>query len=372
MENQMNVNTNNKMIKPKLGLLQLAEKLQNVSEACRIMGYSRDSYYRIKELYEIGGTEGLKEISRRKPNIKNRVDTRIEEAVLKIAIDNPALGQHRVANELAKQGITISGGGVRSIWQRHDLETFGKRLKRLSAKVAQDGIILTEEQLQALEKAKQQKEECGEIETCHPGYLGSQDIYYVGNLKGVGRIYQQTYIDTYSKVAQAKLYTSKDAITSADMLNDKVLPYYEEQEIEILRILTDRGTEYCGKIENHPYQLYLDLESIEHTRTKSASPQTNGICERFHKTIKNEFYASAFRRRLYSDIETLQHDLDAWIDYYNNERTHQGKYCYGKTPMQTFLDSKHLAQEKQLHKQLDKLPAFDKIKENNQSEKTVF
>ena len=176
--------------------------------------------------------------------------------------------------------------------------------------------------------------------------------YYVGTVKGVGRIYQQTYIDTYCKVAQAKLYPSKDAITAADLLNDKVVPIYEEHEVRLLRMLTDRGTEYCGKIETHPYQLYLDLEDIDHTKTKAKSPQTNGICERFHRTIQNEFYAIVFRKKVFTSIEELQLELDQWIEWYNKERTHSGKHCYGKTPWQTFMESKHLA----LEKQIDQLP----------------
>lgn len=206
-----------------------------------------------------GGEAALIEISRRKPNHKNRVDPEIEKQVILIAYDYPAYGQQRASNELAKRGVTISPGGVRSIWLRNDLETFKKRLKALETKVAQEGIILTESQLVAMEKAKQEKISRGEIETHHPGYLGSQDTYYVGTIKGIGRIYQQTYIDTYCKVAQAKLYHSKVAITAADLLNDKVIPMYDQQGVRLLRILTDRGTEYKGKLENHPYQLYLDL-----------------------------------------------------------------------------------------------------------------
>ncbi len=179
-------------------------------------------------------------------------------------------------------------------------------------------------------------------------YLGCQDTYYVGNLKGVGGIYQQTFIDSYCKVVLVKLYDRKHAITAADMLNDRVLPMYEEQGMALLRILTDRGSEYCGNREHHEFPLYLDLENVEHTRTKAKSPQTNGICERFHQTIQNEFYASAFRRKVYASLEQLQADVDDWVHAYNTERTHSGKHCFGKTPWQTLQESKHLALAKQL------------------------
>jgi transposase InsO family protein len=337
-----------KIIRNKLGLLKLAQALGSVSEACKVLGFSRDSFYRFKELYDTGGEAALAEISRKKPNLKNRADPKVEEAVTAMALEQPAYGQVRVANELKKRAISVSPAGVRTIWLRHDLETFQKRLKALSAKVAQDGLILTEDQVRALEKAKQDKQAHGEIETEHPGYLGAQDTYYVGNIKGVGRIYQQTFIDTYCKMAFVKLYDRKNALTAADMLNDRVLPFFEEHGVPLLRILTDRGSEYCGNRETHEYELYLDLENIEHTRTQAKSPQTNGICERFHQTIQNEFYASAFRRRLYTSLEQLQADVDVWMESYNAERTHSGKYCYGKTPLQTFMESATLALDKQL------------------------
>ena len=237
--------------------------------------------------------------------------------------------------------------------------TFPKRLKALESKVALKGLILTEVQLIALERKKEKKEATGEIETEHPGYLGAQDTYYVGNIKGVGRIYQQTFIDTYSKVAIAKLYDRKNAITAADTLNDTVLPLFEEHQIPLLRILTDRGTEYCGKPEYHQYELYLQIEGIAHTKTKARSPQTNGICERFHRTIQDEFYSIAFRKKLYASITEMQKDLDQWLDSYNNERTHSGKYCYGETPMKTFVDSKRLALEKRIDELLIKDNNFD-------------
>ena len=338
------MNLDAKIIKPKLGVLELSRQLGNVS-----FGYSRDSFYRFKKLYEEGGELALRDIVRQnRPNAKNRVAPELESRVVKMALDNPALGQQRVANELRKEGMFISPGGVRSVWQRHDLETFQKRLKALEAKVAQDGVVLTESQLQALEKAKEEKEAVGEIETEHPGYLIAQDSFYVGNMKGVGRIYQQTVIDTYTKVAFAKLYDRKNALIAADMLNDRVIPFFDANEIPVLRVLTDRGSEYCGNREHHEYELYLDLENIDHTKTKAKSPQTNGICERFHKTILNEFYQITFRKKIYDSIEMLQKDLDEWMQDYNENRPHSGKYCYGKTPRQTFHDSLLLAKEKML------------------------
>ncbi len=342
------INNNSKVIKHKVGLLNLAEELGNVSKACKVMGLSRDTFYRYQSAVDEGGVEALFDKSRRRPNYKNRVEESIEEAVVAYAYEFPAHGQHRASNELRKRGIFVSGSGVRCVWVRHGIGNFKSRLNALERKVAQDGIILTETQVAALERKKYDDEASGEIETMHPGYLGSQDTFYVGTLKGVGRVYQQTFVDTYSKVAFAKLYTTKTPITSADLLNDKVLPFFEQNELPMLRILTDRGTEFCGKVEQHDYELYLALNDIDHSKTKAQSPQTNGICERFHKTILQEFYQVTFRKNIYTDIDSLQQDLDKWLDYYNTERTHQGKMCLGRTPFDTLIDGKKIWQEKYL------------------------
>ena len=343
------LHTNERIVKHKIGLLNLAEELSNVSKACKIMGLSRDTFYRYKAAVENGGLEALVDKNRRKPNIKNRVDEATESAVVAYAIEQPAHGQVRASNELRKRGIFISPSGVRCVWIRHELKCFKDRLRALEDKMAKESLILTESQVQALEKKKQDDLVSGEIETAHPGYLGSQDTFYVGTLKGVGRIYQQTFVDTYSKIAFAKLYTTKTPITSADLLNDRVLPFFEEHELPLLRIMTDRGTEYCGRAESHDYQLYMAINDIDHTKTKTKSPQTNGICERFHKTVLQEFYQITFRKKIYSTIEELQTDLDEWLIYYNNERTHQGKMCCGRTPLETLEDGKKLWQDKNLN-----------------------
>ncbi|WP_043641436.1 IS481 family transposase [Chromobacterium haemolyticum] len=337
---------NQNIIKHKIGLLNLAAELGNVSKACKVMGLSRDTFYRYQNAVADGGVEALFDANRRKPNPKNRVDDVIEAAVVAYATEQPAHGQVRVSNELRQRGVFVSPSGVRSVWLRHDLASFKQRLRALEHLVAEQAIVLTDAQIAALERKQEDDVAHGEIETAHPGYLGSQDTFYVGTIKGVGRIYQQTFVDTYSKVAFAKLYTTKTPITAADLLNDRVLPFFAEHGMGVLRMLTGRGTEYCGKPETHDYQLYLAVNDIEHTKTRARHPQTNGICERFHKTILQEFYQVAFRKKLYLELDELQADLDTWLVYYNQERTHQGKMCCGRTPVQTFIDGKREWREK--------------------------
>ena len=288
------LHTNDKIVKHKVGLLNLADELGNISKACKMMGVSRDTFYRYKEAVNDGGVESLLDQDRRVPNHKNRVDPTVESAVVAYAVEEPAHGQVRVSNELRKRGVFVSPSGVRSIWLRHDLANFKQRLKALEAKVAEEGIILTESQVQALERKKHDDEACGEIETAHPGYLGSQDSFYVGTFKGVGRVYQQTYVDTYAKVAHCKLYTTKTPITAADLLNDRVLPFYAEQELPVLRILTDRGTEYCGKAESHDSCTWRSTTSSIRARkpaTRKPTVFVNASIKRSCRSFISRHYA---------------------------------------------------------------------------------
>jgi hypothetical protein len=330
------------IISRKLNVVELAQTLGNISEACRNLGVSRQHYYDIKGAIAEDGLSGLLEKSRKQPRIANRLSPEIERTVLDYSLEFPTHGQKRVCNELVKRGIQISDGGVRGIWSRHNLLRKKERLKRLEKFSAESGKVLTESQVAALESAKEEKEAHGEIETFHPGFLLGQDTYYVGYIKGVGKIYQQTGIDTFSNVGFAKLYTEKTAITAADFLNDKVLPFFDDEMMKLLRVLTDRGSEYCGKLENHSYQLFLHLSDIEHSRTKARHPQTNGCTERLNQIIQDEFYAVAFRKTLYTSIEQMQADLDTFMAYYNDERTNQGKRCQGRTPKQTWDDGYEL------------------------------
>ncbi len=328
------------IINRKLSILELGSTLGNISEACRRLGVSRQHFYDIKQTIDEEGLEGLLEKSRRAPRIGNRVPIEIEQKVLDYALQYPTHGQFRASNELKLQGVMVSAGGVRSIWLRHNLQIKSLRLKRLEAWAAENTNILTESQVKALEEAKEEQEVYGEVESPHPAFLLAQDTCYIGTIKGVGRIYQQTGIDTHCNIGFAKLYTERTGLTAADFLNDKVLPFFDEHGMRVLRMLTDNGVEYCGRQESHPYELYLHLNEIEHSRTRVRHPQTNGSVERLNQTIQDEFYSVAFRKKLYKTIEEIQADLNEFMAYYNNQRTNQGRYCQGRTPMQTFTMAK--------------------------------
>lgn len=340
-------------IKAKLGLLRPAGQLGNVSHACPILGYSRGSFYRFRELYIAGGETALQEISRREPLPANRVETAIEDAAVRFATEQPAHGQSRAPNELKKQGVLISPGGVHPARQRHNPESLKKRPAAPEAKSAAESLVLAGAQVRALEKAKEEKEARGETETAHPGYLGAQDTSHAGTPKGVGRTYQQTLIDTHTRIAHVRLYDHKNAPAAAEPLNDRALPWPEEEDARLPRMPTDRGTEYRGTAAHHEHELYPAPEDTEHTKTKARHPQTNGTCERSHRTIPEESHQVAFRTTPYTSIEQLQTDVDRRAAWHNAERPHSGRYCDGRTPRRTWAESKEWAQAKTLERRYE-------------------
>ena len=323
----------------KLSLLQLAEELGNVSKACQIMGYHRDTFYEVRRAFQVGGVEGLIE-QRRGPKgpHPNRVEPEIEEKILAYALQFPTHGSQRVANQLRLQGIEVGPNGVRGVWSRHGLETRHKRLLRLEQEARDETFVLTEEQIELLERHSVDFR-CRHVEASRPGELLNQDTFYWGSLKGVGKVYVQVVVDVACSLAFAKVYTSKMPITACDLLYERILPFYEFLGIEIGAILTDNGREFCGKPESHPYELLLALEGIDHRTTKVRSPQTNGFVERMNRTLLDECFRVEGRKKWYLEPAEIQRDLDRFLAFYNTERSHQGYRLKGRTPAKALCDA---------------------------------
>ena len=330
--------TDQKVARRKLSMLQLASELNNVSKACRIMGYSRQQFYEIRRNYQTYGAEGLID---RLPGARgphpNRVAPEIERAILDHCLDHPSHGALRVAQELMLKGVQVSSGGVRGVWSRHNLLTKQERLLRLEQATAERKIELSEEQIRLLERFSPEFRE-RQIETKHTGDLVAVDTFFVGTLKGVGKVYLQTAIDCFSRYAWARLYPNKMPVTAVHRLNSDVLPTFESHGARITTVLSDNGREFCGRADRHPYELFLQLEEIEHRTTKVNRPQSNGFVERLHRTLLDEHFRVMGRKKWYETIEEMQADLDAYLAHYNTKRPHQGRGMKGRTPQKAFTN----------------------------------
>jgi transposase InsO family protein len=325
-----------KVARRKLSLLQLAQELGNVSKACRIVGYSQQQFYEIRRNFQLYGAEGLlDQLPGPKGPHPNRVSEEIEKAILDHALEHPTQGAQRVADELLIQGIQVSSGGVRGVWSRHGLTKKHERLLRLEETAEKRKLKLTEEQIEALERFDPEFRE-RHIEVHFPGDLVSVDTFFVGTLKGVGKVYLQTVLDCYSRYAWGRLYTSKLPLTAVQILNNDVLPFFEEQKIRVRTVLSDNGREFCGRPDKHPYELFLQLEEIEHRTTKVGRPQSNGFIERFHRTVLDEHLRVKGRTTWYEAVEEMQTDLDTYLETYNRKRPHRGRGMEGRTPFQVF------------------------------------
>ena len=328
--------TEEKVARRKLSLLELAKEMQNVSRACKVMGYSRQQFYEIRRNYQTFGSEGLID---KLPGVKgphpNRVSEEIETSILQHCLKHPTHGPVRVAQELALQGVQVSSGGVRGVWSRHDLLTRHDRLLRLEKTVREQQIELDEDQVKLLERFSPEFRE-RHIEVHHTGELVAVDTFFVGTLKGVGKVYLQSVIDCFSRHAWGRLYTNKLPVTAVHVLNNDVLPFFESHSASITTILSDNGREFCGRPDNHPYELFLQLEGIEHRTTKVRRPQSNGFIERLHRTLLDEHFRIKGRTKWYESIDEMQQDLDEYLLQYNQKRPHQGRNMNGQTPYSVF------------------------------------
>jgi len=333
-----NTTVSQKVARRKLSLLELACELENVSKACRIMGYSREQFYEIRRTFQTCGAEGLLDKVRgAKSPHPNRISEELEQTVLDYCLEFPTYGALKVSQQLILKGIHVGVGAVRGIWHRHDLVTKHKRLLRLERHCRGTNIPLTEEHIALLEKFDPEFRE-RHIQADCTGQLVALDTFMVGNLKGIGKIYLQTVVDCHSRFAFGHLYTSKVPVTAVHVLNEKVLPFFEEHECPVVTILTDNGCEYCGRMDGHPFELFLQLEAIEHRRTPVRRPQSNGIVERLHKTLLDEHFRIKGRIKFYESLQEMQTDLDAYLQIYNYERAHQGRNMNGRTPRQAFVE----------------------------------
>jgi len=332
------VTTETKVARRKLSLLQLAAELKNVSRACKVMGYSRQQFYEIRRNFQTYGAEGL--IDRlpgpRNPH-PNRVAEEIENAILAFCLEFPTYGCFRVADELALQGIQVSSNGVRGVWERHGLQTKHERLLRLETQAREKKLELNEEQIRMLERFSPEFRD-RHIDTKGVGDLVAVDTFFVGTLKGVGKVYLQSAIDCFSRYAWGRLYTSKLPITAVHLMNESVLPHFDDHDVSVTTVLSDNGREFCGRADQHPYELFLQLEGIEHRTTRVRRPQSNGFVERLHRTLLDEHFRIMGRQKWYESVEEMQADLDVFLETYNTRRPHRGRGMNGRTPERAFLD----------------------------------
>lgn len=342
------MDTREKLIAARVGMLALADELKNISRACQVAGISRTHFYDIKDAFERYGRDGLAPKERRRPRMPNETPPELVARILEMTAEYPTYSYVRVSQQLRLIGVPASAAQVRGVWAREGLVKRFDRLLWLERRVAERGGPLTESVLKLLRQhAHQTLDPQGQIEAPVPGFLGCQDTYYVGTLKGVGRVYAQTFIDANAAVGFAKLYLSKVPMTAVDLLHERVLPFYEAQGVVLQRVLTDNGREYCGRPLHHPFELYCAVQQVEHRTTRVGSPESNGMVERFNRTLKEEFFSVAYRKRLYESVEALQADLDAFVSFYNERRAHHGYRTRGRTPLQTFTEHQRAAEAPQ-------------------------
>lgn len=329
----MSMNAQEKIARQRLSVLQLAEALGNVSNACRQRGMTRTQFYDYKRRFELQGLEGLKDLPPIHKSHPQTTPPEVVERIVALSLEHPAWGCVRLSEHLKLDGVSVSSPTIQNILSKQGMASKFDRLLKLEEQVATAPLELSAEQLLQLEKVNPCYRE-RHVESSRPGELLAQDTFFVGHFKGVGKVYLHTVVDTYGSYAFGFLHTSKVPEAAVAVLHNDALPFYAERSLRVGAVLTDNGREFCGT-ETHPFELYLALSEIEHRRIKVRHPQTNGFVERFHRTVKEEFFEVALRETLYTSVETLQTDLDHWLGHYNTERPHLGYRNLGKRPIDT-------------------------------------
>ena len=329
------MNAETKIAHQRLSLLELAQNLGNVAEACRQRDVSRTQFYEYKRRFQTHGLAGLKDLPPIHRSHPQTTPVEVVDKLLALSIDSPTRGCNWLHDRLQLEGISVSAPTIQGILNKHSMGSRYDRLLKLEARAVEQEIELTPQQVAWIEKANPAFRE-RHVESSRPGELLSQDTFYVGRLKGVGKVYLHAVVDTFSSYAFGYLHTSKQPEAAALVVHNDVMPFYQAHDLTIGAILTDNGREFCGT-ETHPYELYLSLNEIEHRRTKVRSPQTNGFIERFNRTVLDEFFRIIFRTTFYESVETLQADFDAWLVTYNTERPHQGYRNMGRRPIETIM-----------------------------------
>ena len=329
------MNAETKIAHQRLSLLELAQNLGNVAEACRQRDVSRTQFYEYKRRFQTHGLAGLKDLPPIHRSHPQTTPVEVVDKLLALSIDSPTRGCNWLHDRLQLEGISVSAPTIQGILNKHSMGSRYDRLLKLEARAVEQEIELTPQQVAWIEKANPAFRE-RHVESSRPGELLSQDTFYVGRLKGVGKVYLHAVVDTFSSYAFGYLHTSKQPEAAALVVHNDVMPFYQAHDLTVGAILTDNGREFCGT-ETHPYELYLILNEIEHRRTKVRSPQTNGFIERFNRTVLDEFFRIVFRTTFYESVETLQADFDAWLVTYNTERPHQGYRNMGRRPIETIM-----------------------------------
>lgn len=321
-----------KNVNQRLSVLELAQALGNVSEACRRENITRTQFYEYKKRFQSMGLEGLKDILPARKGHPHTTPVAVAERILVLSLEHPGWGCVRLSEELKREQIMVSSPTVQNILIKNGMGSKQDRVQKLEEKLESEIVNLSEEQLELLEKAnpcyRERFSRGGK-----PGELLAQDTIFLGYFNGLGKVYIQAVVDTYSNYAFGFINSSKTPDSAVALLYNDVLPFFKERRFEIKAIITNNSREYCGR-DNHHYELFLMLNDIEHRHTRVRQFQANGFVKRFGRIAIAEFFAKRINERTNVTLEGLQTDFDVWLSDYNTKRPHRGFPNMGKTPLE--------------------------------------